>query len=240
MEKKEKPKQQQSWFNWNTFFWIMLLLLALNVFVYPNFGQPTTKDTDYATFISYVDQGKVSKVLIKDDVVYFTVGKENFKTAEVNDPQLVDRLIKAKSPNKSGHIEFTKTLPQKNSPLLDFIIWWILPAVIFFGLWQWGAKRVMKGGAGGGGFLSLGKSGAKVYAETDIKTTFDDVAGQDEAKATLKEIVDFLHNPQKYTRLGAKLPKGALLVGPPGTGKTLIARAVAGEAHVPFFSISGS
>ena len=240
MEKKEKPKQQQSWFNWNTFFWIMLLLLALNVFVYPNFGQPTTKDTDYATFISYVDQGKVSKVLIKDDVVYFTVGKENFKTAEVNDPQLVDRLIKAKSPNKSGHIEFTKTLPQKNSPLLDFIIWWILPAVIFFGLWQWGAKRVMKGGAGGGGFLSLGKSGAKVYAETDIKTTFDDVAGQDEAKATLKEIVDFLHNPQKYTRLGAKLPKGALLVGPPGTGKTLIARADAGEAHVPFFSISGS
>ena len=179
-------------------------------------------------------------MLIKDDVVYFTVGKENFKTAEVNDPQLVDRLIKAKSPNKSGHIEFTKTLPQKNSPLLDFIIWWILPAVIFFGLWQWGAKRVMKGGAGGGGFLSLGKSGAKVYAETDIKTTFDDVAGQDEAKATLKEIVDFLHNPQKYTRLGAKLPKGALLVGPPGTGKTLIARAVAGEAHVPFFSISGS
>ena len=240
MEKKEKPKQQQSWFNWNTFFWIMLLLLALNVFVYPNFGQPTTKDTDYATCISYVDQGKLSKVLIKDDVVYFTVGKENFKTAEVNDPQLVDRLIKAKSPNKSGHIEFTKTLPQKNSPLLDFIIWWILPAVIFFGLWQWGAKRVMKGGASGGGFLSLGKSGAKVYAETDIKTTFDDVAGQDEAKATLKEIVDFLHNPQKYTRLGAKLPKGALLVGPPGTGKTLIARAVAGEAHVPFFSISGS
>ena len=240
MEKKEKPKQQPSWFNWNTFFWIMVLLLALNVFVYPNFGQPTVKDTDYATFISYVDQGKVSKVLIKDDMVYFTVGNTNYKTAEVNDPQLVDRLIKAKSPNKSGRIDFTKTLPQKNSPLLDFIVWWILPAVIFFGLWQWGAKRMMKGGSGGGGFLSLGKSGAKVYAEKDIKTTFADVAGQDEAKATLKEIVDFLHNPKKYTRLGAKLPKGALLVGPPGTGKTLIARAVAGEAHVPFFSISGS
>ena len=240
MEKKEKPKQQPSWFNWNTFFWIMVLLLALNVFVYPNFGQPTVKDTDYATFISYVDQGKVSKVLIKDDMVYFTVGNTNYKTAEVNDPQLVDRLIKAKSPNKSGRIDFTQTLPQKNSPLLDFIVWWILPAVIFFGLWQWGAKRMMKGGSGGGGFLSLGKSGAKVYAEKDIKTTFADVAGQDEAKATLKEIVDFLHNPKKYTRLGAKLPKGALLVGPPGTGKTLIARAVAGEAHVPFFSISGS
>jgi cell division protease FtsH len=218
----------------------MLLLLIINSFVYPKFGQPTVKDTDYATFISYVDHGKVNKVVVKDDIIYFTVGKEQFKTVEVDDPQLSDRLLNAKSPNKSGRIEFTKTLPQKNSPLLDFIIWWILPALIFFGLWQWGAKRMMKGGAGGGGFLSLGKSGAKVYAERDVKTTFADVAGQDEAKETLKEIVDFLHNPKKYTRLGAKLPKGALLVGPPGTGKTLIARAVAGEAHVPFFSISGS
>ncbi|MDD6853925.1 MAG: ATP-dependent zinc metalloprotease FtsH [Prevotella sp.] len=240
MEKKQNQRPQQSWFNWNTFFWVMLLLLIINSFVYPKFGQPTVKDTDYATFISYVDHGKVNKVVVKDDLIYFTVGKEQFKTVEVDDPQLSDRLLKAKSPNKSGRIEFTKTLPQKNSPLLDFIIWWILPALIFFGLWQWGAKRMMKGGAGGGGFLSLGKSGAKVYAERDVKTTFADVAGQDEAKETLKEIVDFLHNPKKYTRLGAKLPKGALLVGPPGTGKTLIARAVAGEAHVPFFSISGS
>lgn len=240
MEKKQNQRPQQSWFNWNTFFWVMLLLLIINSFVYPKFGQPTVKDTDYATFISYVDHGKVNKVVVKDDIIYFTVGKEQFKTVEVDDPQLSDRLLKAKSPNRSGRIEFTKTLPQKNSPLLDFIIWWILPALIFFGLWQWGAKRMMKGGAGGGGFLSLGKSGAKVYAERDVKTTFADVAGQDEAKETLKEIVDFLHNPKKYTRLGAKLPKGALLVGPPGTGKTLIARAVAGEAHVPFFSISGS
>ena len=240
MEKKQNQRPQQSWFNWNTFFWVMLLLLIITSFVYPEFGQPTVKDTDYATFVSYVDHGKVNKVVVKDDIIYFTVGKEQFKTVEVNDPQLSDRLLKAKSPNKSGRIEFTKTLPQKNSPLLDFIIWWILPALIFFGLWQWGAKRMMKGGAGGGGFLSLGKSGAKVYAERDVKTTFADVAGQDEAKETLKEIVDFLHNPKKYTRLGAKLPKGALLVGPPGTGKTLIARAVAGEAHVPFFSISGS
>lgn len=240
MEKKQNQRPQQSWLNWNTFFWVMLLLLIINSFVYPKFGQPTVKDTDYATFISYVDHGKVNKVVVKDDLIYFTVGKEQFKTVEVNDPQLSDRLLKAKSPNRSGRIEFTKTLPQKNSPLLDFIIWWILPALIFFGLWQWGAKRMMKGGAGGGGFLSLGKSGAKVYAERDVKTTFADVAGQDEAKETLKEIVDFLHNPKKYTRLGAKLPKGALLVRPPGTGKTLIARAVAGEAHVPFFSISGS
>lgn len=123
---------------------------------------------------------------------------------------------------------------------MDFFLWWVLPALIFYGIWQYGARRMMKSNAGMGGFLSLGNSGAKIYAENDVKTTFADVAGQDEAKDTLKEIVDFLHNPRKYTRLGAKLPKGALLVGPPGTGKTLIARAVAGEAGVPFFSISGS
>ena len=123
---------------------------------------------------------------------------------------------------------------------MDFFLWWVLPALIFYAIWQYGARRMMKGAAGGGGFLSLGQSGAKIYAESDVRTTFADVAGQDEAKDTLKEIVDFLHNPGKYTRLGARLPKGALLVGPPGTGKTLIARAVAGEAGVPFFSISGS
>ncbi len=206
------------------------------------------KDTDYVTFVQDVDQGKVKKVVIKEDVIYFTEdgkdgkdGKEvTYKTTEVNDPQLVERLVKAKSPNKSGKIEFSKTVPQKNSPLMEFFLWWILPALVFYWIWQFAAKKMMKGGLGGNSFLQVGKSGAKVYAESDVKTTFADVAGQDEAKETLKEIVDFLHNPQKYTQLGAKLPKGALLVGPPGTGKTLIARAVAGEAGVPFFSISGS
>lgn len=221
------------------------MLILLNGLLYPTFGTQQTKDTDYITFLNYVGKGKVSKVLVKDDIVYFTVpgkGKTEttYKTTEVNDPGLVDRLVKAKGANKNGKIEFTKTLPQKNSPLLDFFLWWILPVLIFYWIWQYGAKKMMKGGAGGGSFMSFGKSGAKVYAENDVKTTFADVAGQDEAKATLKEIVDFLHNPQKYTRLGAHLPKGALLVGPPGTGKTLIARAVAGEAKVPFFSISGS
>ncbi len=221
------------------------MLILLNGLLYPTFGTQQTKDTDYITFLNYVGKGKVSKVLVKDDIVYCTVpgkGKTEttYKTTEVNDPGLVDRLVKAKGANKNGKIEFTKTLPQKNSPLLDFFLWWILPVLIFYWIWQYGAKKMMKGGAGGGSFMSFGKSGAKVYAENDVKTTFADVAGQDEAKATLKEIVDFLHNPQKYTRLGAHLPKGALLVGPPGTGKTLIARAVAGEAKVPFFSISGS
>ena len=266
MENKRNRNQgsgQSSWFTWNSVFWMIVLLLLFNGIFYPFFGKEEVRDADYITFLQDVQKGKVKKVLIKDDVVYFTMDEKvkqqsllgsnakkaqpkyvtkevTYKTVEVNDPQLVDRLLKAKSPTKSGRIEFSKTLPQKNSPLMDFFLWWVLPALIFYGIWQYGARRMMKSNAGMGGFLSLGNSGAKIYAENDVKTTFADVAGQDEAKDTLKEIVDFLHNPHKYTRLGAKLPKGALLVGPPGTGKTLIARAVAGEAGVPFFSISGS
>ena len=266
MENKRNRNQgsgQSSWFTWNSVFWMIVLLLLFNGIFYPFFGKEEVRDADYITFLQDVQKGKVKKVLIKDDVVYFTMDEKvkqqsllgsnakkaqpkyvtkevTYKTVEVNDPQLVDRLLKAKSPTKSGRIEFSKTLPQKNSPLMDFFLWWVLPALIFYGRWQYGARRMMKSNAGMGGFLSLGNSGAKIYAENDVKTTFADVAGQDEAKDTLKEIVDFLHNPRKYTRLGAKLPKGALLVGPPGTGKTLIARAVAGEAGVPFFSISGS
>lgn len=266
MENKRNRNQgsgQSSWFTWNSVFWMIVLLLLFNGIFYPFFGKEEVRDADYITFLQDVQKGKVKKVLIKDDVVYFTMDEKVkqqsllgsntkkaqpkyvtkeviYKTVEVNDPHLVDRLLKAKSPTKSGRIEFSKTLPQKNSPLMDFFLWWVLPALIFYGIWQYGARRMMKSNAGMGGFLSLGNSGAKIYAENDVKTTFADVAGQDEAKDTLKEIVDFLHNPRKYTRLGAKLPKGALLVGPPGTGKTLIARAVAGEAGVPFFSISGS
>lgn len=266
MENKRNRNQgsgQSSWFTWNSVFWMIVLLLLFNGIFYPFFGKEEVRDADYITFLQDVQKGKVKKVLIKDNVVYFTMDEKvkqqsllgsnvkkvqhkyvtkevTYKTVEVNDPHLVDRLLKAKSPTKSGSIEFSKTLPQKNSPLMDFFLWWVLPALIFYGIWQYGARRMMKSNAGMGGFLSLGNSGAKIYAENDVKTTFADVAGQDEAKDTLKEIVDFLHNPRKYTRLGAKLPKGALLVGPPGTGKTLIARAVAGEAGVPFFSISGS
>lgn len=153
----------------------------------------------------------------------------------------MDRLLKAKSSNPGGKIAFNQEMPQKNSPLLDFILMWVLPGLIFYLIWRQTSKAIQsRMGGGGGNFMSFGKSGARIYADSDVKTTFADVAGQDEAKEALTEIVDFLHNPRKYFEIGASLPKGALLVGPPGTGKTLIARAVAGEAKVPFFAISGS
>ncbi len=242
MEKKQN-RNQQPLFTWSGLFWAFILLVLLNSLLYPYLGPGQIQDSDYGTFISHVDKGEVSKVAVKDSYIYYDIvtkkgAKATYKTTEVNDPQLISRLLSAKSPNKTGHISITKEAPRKDSPLVDFIIWWVLPGLIFYWIWRAGTNRMMKGS--GGGFLSLGKSEAKVYAESDVKTRFSDVAGQDEAKATLKELVDFLHNPKKYTALGARLPKGALLVGPPGTGKTLIARAVAGEAHVPFFSISGS
>ena len=165
---------------------------------------------------------------------------EVYQTGIVNDPELVDRLLNAESPNESGGIIFTKTIPRESSPIINFLLLWVLPGVIFYLIWRQMSKSIQGRLGGGGNVMSFGKSGAKIYADSDIDTTFADVAGQDEAKEALNEIVDFLHHPDKYTKVGASLPKGALLVGPPGTGKTLIARAVAGEAKVPFFSISGS
>ena len=201
------------------------------------------ESTDYGTFIQRVDSGLVSKVQIKDNDIYYTIlrqGKEQqCETPEVNDPQLTERLLNAPGKNAAGKISFTQVPQQRNSPLMDFFLWWILPGILFYWLWSYASKRIVSG-SGGGNFLQFGKSGAKVYAENSVKTTFADVAGQDEAKDQLMEIVDFLHHPGKYASMGARLPKGALLVGPPGTGKTLIARAVAGEAKVPFFAISGS
>ena len=163
-----------------------------------------------------------------------------YQTGEINDPKLVDRLLEAKSPNADGKIAFNEIVPQENSPILNFLLMWVLPGLIFYLIWRQASKSIQNRLGSGGNFMSFGNSGAKIYADADVKTTFADVAGQDEAKDTLREIVDFLHNPRKYTEIGASLPKGALLVGPPGTGKTLIARAVAGEAKVPFFAISGS
>ena len=243
MEKDKNNNKQPVKFSWWSLFWVLCILVLLNGLFFPFIGDTGLEQTDYGTFIQRVDSGLVSKVQIKDNDIFYTIirnGKEQqCETPQVNDPQLTDRLLNAKSTNPKHKIEFTQVAQQKNSPLLDFFLWWILPGIIFYWLWSYASKRIASG-SGGGNFLQFGKSGAKVYAENSVKTTFADVAGQDEAKAQLMEIVDFLHNPKKYAAMGARLPKGALLVGPPGTGKTLIARAVAGEARVPFFAISGA
>lgn len=243
MEIDKNNNKQPVKFNWLYLFWVLCILVLLNGLLFPVVGGAGVESTDYGTFIQRVDSGLVSKVQIKDNDIFYTIlrqGKEQqCETPEVNDPQLTERLLNAPGKNAAGKISFTQVPQQRNSPLMDFFLWWILPGILFYWLWSYASKRLVSGN-GGGNFLQFGKSGAKVYAENSVKTTFADVAGQDEAKDQLMEIVDFLHHPGKYASMGARLPKGALLVGPPGTGKTLIARAVAGEAKVPFFAISGS
>ena len=243
MEMDKNNNKQPVKFNWLYLFWVLCILVLLNGLLFPVVGGAGVESTDYGTFIQRVDSGLVSKVQIKDNDIFYTIlrqGKEQqCETPEVNDPQLTERLLNSPGKNAAGKISFTQVPQQRNSPLMDFFLWWILPGILFYWLWSYASKRIVSG-SGGGNFLQFGKSGAKVYAENSVKTTFADVAGQDEAKDQLMEIVDFLHHPGKYASMGARLPKGALLVGPPGTGKTLIARAVAGEAKVPFFAISGS
>lgn len=238
----EKPRTNPYW----GFLTGILIVMLLNALVFPNLATRQIVDTDYGTFISMVAEGKVKQVNVDENRIYFSaLDPENkeatYQTGTINDPGLVERLIEADSPNESGKIVFTQAIPRQDSPILSFLLLWVLPGLIFYMIWRQSSKMLRNRLASGeDNVMSFGKSGAKIYAESEIKTTFADVAGQDEAKEALGEIVDFLHNPDKYTSIGASLPKGALLVGPPGTGKTLIARAVAGEAKVPFFSISGS
>lgn len=225
--------------------WGLLIVLLLNGLVFPRFSGAQLADTDYGTFIGKVDSGLVKEVIIKNGQIYFTAeGSDRktrtYRTGEIGDPGMVERLLKAPSPNPNGKIAFNRIIPHENSPILNFVLMWILPGLCFYLIWRQAGRSIQARLKDGGNFLSLGSSGAKIYADTDVKTTFADVAGQDEAKDALQEIVDFLHDPSKYAEIGATLPKGALLVGPPGTGKTLIARAVAGQAKVPFFAISGS
>ena len=212
----------------------LLIILVINTVIMPTFVNPKVKDVSYNSFIKMVDEGKVSKVEITDKRLA-AVDKDNEKeiyvTGRVEDPELANRLMKSK-------VEFTQVVPREQSPIVTFFTNWIMPILIFFALGQlfmyFMSKRM------GGNAMTFGKSNAKVYVEATTGKSFADVAGQDEAKEALMELVDFLHNPGKYKEIGANMPKGALLVGPPGTGKTLLARAVAGEAKVPFFSISGS
>ena len=244
--KQEQQKQNVKKGNPLTGFLVgLLIVLFFNGLIVPLFSNKEIVMTDYGSFIAKVDSGTVEKVMIKNNQIYFTAVDGNkdiqtYQTGETNDLQLVNRLLNAKSPNEGGKILFTQVVPEENSPILNFLLMWILPGLLFYMFWRFASKNIQSKLGAGGNFMSFGTKGAKIYADSDIKTTFADVAGQDEAKETLKEIVDFLHNPKKYAEIGASLPKGALLVGPPGTGKTLIARAVAGEAKVPFFAISGS
>ena len=227
------------------FLWGILIVLFLNGLVFPSLMDRKIYKTDYGDFIEKVNSGQVREVMIENKQIYFTADNDKgeqttYQTGEINDPQLVDRLLQAKSPNQTGKIAFNQIVPRENSPILNFLLMWILPGLLFYIIWKQTSKNIQSRLGAGGNFMSFGNSGAKIYADSDIKTTFADVAGQNEAKEMLSEIVNFLHNPKKYTDIGASLPKGALLVGPPGTGKTLIAKAVAGEAKVPFFAISGS
>ena len=219
-----------------TYYYMLMLVLILvfNSVIMPMFFNPKMKEVSYNNFLQMVDEGKVSKVEITDKrlaAVDKNNEKEIYVTGRVEDPELANRLMKSK-------VEFTQVVPKEQSPLVTFFTNWVLPILIFFGLGQ--LFMYFMGKRMGGNAMSFGKSNAKVYVEAQTGKCFADVAGQDEAKEALMELVDFLHNPGKYKDIGANMPKGALLVGPPGTGKTLLARAVAGEDKVPFFSISGS
>ena len=214
------------------------LILFLNIFAIPAMQERSVEKTDYSTFLSNVERGNVSKAEVQDDYIYYIVRKNGedvvCKTVRMDDPDLVSRLYEAGTSMEAVE-------PQKQSILLSLVIGYVIPIVIFVFLGRWLSKKMMSSmGGGPGGAMSFGKSNAKVYVKSSTGIKFTDVAGEDEAKELLTEIVDYLHNPQKYTEIGASMPKGALLVGPPGTGKTLLAKAVAGEAEVPFFSISGS
>ena len=215
----------------------LLITLLLNTFLFPRVLGVNVTEVAYSDFLDMLDSGSVEQVAVDDSQLVFsskdaTGNVRIYKTGRMPDEGLVDRL-------RAGGAEFAAEIPTQQSPMLTFIISWVLPILIFTALGSFMMKK-MSGAMGGTNALQLGKSNAKIYIESQTGKTFADVEGQDEAKEALGEIVDFLHNPDKYAKIGASLPKGALLVGPPGTGKTLLAKAVAGEAKVPFFSISGS
>ena len=218
-----------------------LVLLLLNALVFPALLQRQVENVDYSDFLKMIDAGKVKEVALEQDseqIVFVAEGENGreitCKTGVFPDDNLRQRL-------EDAGVKFTSTIPTQDSPLLSFILSWVVPILLFSVLGRvLFAQMQKRGGMPGANAMSFGKSGAKIVAENETGVTFANVAGEDEAKEALVEIVNFLHEPEKYAKIGAKLPKGALLVGPPGTGKTLLAKAVAGEAKVPFFSISGS
>lgn len=218
---------------------VLLVLAAVNLFLVPTLSERSIQEASYDEFLDDLESGKISEVNLDTDTIYYLEKdgsrEQVYKTGRIFDINEVERLDQA-------GVVFSEEIPQKMNPLLSSLISFVLPLVLLWVIGGWLMKRMMKnmGGMGGPGAMTFGKSNAKIYVKSSTGIKFSDVAGEDEAKELLTELVDYLHNPEKYTEIGASLPKGALLVGPPGTGKTLLAKAVAGEANVPFFSISGS
>ena len=231
--KLKKPKRPLIFY----YIIVTLVLILLNTVIRPLLAEETIEEVSYGQFLDMIEAGQVAEVDIGDRDISFTSSEKDddtiYQTGKMDDPKLTDRLYEA------GIKDFEKVAPKELSPFMNILLSWVVPILIFWGLGSLLARSMQKK-MGGDKFMSFGKSDAKVYVAAQDGKTFDDVAGQDEAKEALTEIVDFLHNPKKYAQIGAVMPKGALLVGPPGTGKTLLAQAVAGEADVPFFSISGS
>lgn len=214
---------------------VMLCLLLFNSLIMPWMAQKQIKLVDYGTFMTMTENKEIGLVEVQSNQIIFTDKDQTviYKTGIMNDPALVERL-------KNSGAKFSQEIVEQMSPLATLLIYWILPMVIFVGIGQFMSKKLMNRAGGNSMMFGLGKSSAKVYVKSSEGIHFNDVAGEDEAKDNLKEIVDYLHNPAKYKEIGASMPKGVLLVGPPGTGKTMLAKAVAGEADVPFFSMSGS
>ena len=215
---------------------VLIVLLLLNMFAMPYLTERQVQEVDYGTFMQMTEKHEIGKVEVEQNQIVFTDKDESkiYKTGIMDDPQLTQRLY------DSG-AKFSSDIVEQMSPLMSFIVSWGIPLLIFFALGQWMSKRLMKNAGGANSMMfGMGKSNAKVYVKSSEGIRFADVAGEDEAKENLQEIVDYLHNPSKYKEIGASMPKGVLLVGPPGTGKTMLAKAVAGESNVPFFSMSGS
>ena len=216
---------------------VLLLLFVFNAMIAPMLAEQQVQEVDYGTFMTMTEKEQIGSVQIEENKILFTNkdGSKMYKTGVVNDPDLVNRL------HASG-AKFTSRIVEEMSPMANFLMSWVLPLLIFFALGQYLSRKMMDRAGGGPGSMmfNLGKSNAKVYVKSSDGIKFSDVEGVDEAEENLQEIVDYLHNPQKYKEIGASMPKGVLLVGPPGTGKTMLAKAVAGEADVPFFSMSGS
>ena len=218
------------------YFIVLIIMMAINFMVLPFIKEGQIKQVDYGTFMTMTENKEISKVDIQTNQILFMGNNDKtvYKTGLMNDPGLTDRLHDA-------GVEFSSEIVRKDSPIVSALLSWILPLAIFYFIWNRITKRMLdKNSANSLMFGNMGKSGAKVYVKSSEGIKFDDVAGEDEAKENLTEIVDYLHNPGKYKDIGASMPKGILLVGPPGTGKTMLAKAVAGEANVPFFSMSGS